>query len=107
MQNKRGQGLSTSAIVLIILGVLILVVLAIGFFAGWRTILPWINKDNNVEQVVRACEIACSTNVVFDYCSKNIELVDGDNKFAETCNGFATKEAYVAYNIAPCGNFNC
>ncbi len=78
MQNKRGQGLSTTAIVLIVLGVVLLVVLIIGFSMGWKNIAPWLSGEN-VDDIVQQCEIACTTNSVYDYCSKKREIkFDGE-----------------------------
>jgi len=66
--DKRGQGLSTNAIILIILGVVVLAVLIIGFTMGWDTIAPWLSKDN-VQNIVTSCETACVIQNVYDYCT--------------------------------------
>ena len=47
--EKRGQGLSTSAIILIILGVVVLVVLIAGFTIGWSALKDYINPSNNLK----------------------------------------------------------
>src|SRR3990170_3126866 len=72
--NKKGQGLGTNAIVLIILGLIILVILAIGFFLGWDKIAPWLNKENNIDDLSKACQSACSTQSTFDFCTKPREV---------------------------------
>lgn len=72
--SKKGQGIGTNAIVLIILGLIILVVLAIGFFLGWDKIAPWLNKGNNIDDLSKACQTACSTQSTFDFCSKKMEV---------------------------------
>ena len=66
MQNKRGQGLSTQAIILIVLGVAVLVIMIIGFTVGWDKIAPWLSRDN-VDSIVTQCEVACSTQSVYDF----------------------------------------
>ena len=102
MKNKRGQGLSTNAIILIILGVVILVVLIIGFTIGWRNIVPWIS-GSNVNTIVTQCKIACSTSSVYDYCTLERKLTDEDkNEFTETCHDFATNITYGQYGVAEC-----
>jgi len=106
MQNKRGQQLSTNAIILIILGVVVLVVLIIGFTMGWGTIAPWMSK-NNVNTIVTQCKIACSTNNVYDYCSKKRELKADDlpndqEKVTGNCTFFATTHEYEKYGIKEC-----
>ena len=72
--NKRGQGLSINAIFLIILGVIILVVLAIGFFAGWNTFGDLFGGGSNVDTLAKSCNIACSTSAKFDFCTQMREL---------------------------------
>jgi hypothetical protein len=111
MQNKRGQGLSTNAIILIILGVLVLAVLIVGFTMGWKTIAPWLEKDN-VENIVTSCGTACATLSVYDYCSRERDLISGDlpadsegkiqKEVAGNCTFFATDTAYVKYGVEEC-----
>ena len=72
--NKKAQGLSTNAIILIVLGVIVLVVLVVGFLAGWDKIASWIKPSNNVKTIVDACSMACSTNSVYDYCNVTREV---------------------------------
>ncbi len=105
MQNKRGQGLSTNAIILIVLGVIVLVILMLGFTIGWEKFAPWISKDN-VDTVVNQCQLACSTQSVYNFCSKERELKAGGEKYTDTCFGFATSEKYTDenYGIQECGN---
>ncbi len=107
--NNRGQGMSTSTIVLLILGLIILVVLALGFFMAWNKLAPWLEK-NNIDQVKANCNIACSTGSQYDFCAKNQTVNDGNNKkFDETCYGLATKQEYLDrfYGIASCPSVEC
>lgn len=109
MRNKKGQGLSTNAIILIILGVIILVVLIIGFTLGWKTIAPWIKPSNNVKEVVQACSIACSTENLYDFCTLKRELFAEDlpdeiKSKEESCFFFSTDQEYDKYGIAECSN---
>jgi len=112
--NKRGQGLSVNAIILIVLGVAVLIVLIIGFTVGWKNIAPWLSKDN-VGNVVTSCETACSTQSVYDYCSRQRELksddlpVDSEGKSQKSvendCYFFADVTAnpgYEKYGIDEC-----
>jgi len=102
MQNKRGQGLSTNAIILIVLGVVVLAVLIIGFTLGWGKIAPWISADN-VDAISTVCEVACSTNSVYDYCNSKRELKDGSETLKDvTCYYLSEKE--IKYGINKCGN---
>lgn len=107
MQNRRGQGLSTSAIVLIILGIVVLVVLILGFTIGWKKFTPFLSTDGNVEEVVTKCQIACSLTSVYDFCSREIVLQSDDlpgelEEVSKTCSFFATEADYQKYGINDC-----
>ncbi len=101
--NKRAQGLSTNAIVLIILAVIVLVVLIIGFTMGWGQISS-IFKSNNVQTIVTACDTSCSTGSTYEFCNSARELKDDEgNKIKTTCNVFSNVPEYVdTYGIQKC-----
>lgn len=104
--DKRGQGLSTNAIILIILGIVVLVVLILGFTIGWGKVIPWISSDN-VNAISTQCGVACSTNNVYDFCSKEKtlkadDLPGGVKEVKGNCSFFSTSAAYSAYGIADC-----
>ena len=106
MQNKRGQGLSTNAIILIVLGVAILVVLIFGFIMGWENIAPWLSGDN-VDTIANQCEAACSTRSVYDFCTKQRELKasdlpGGEKSVTKSCFEFSIDEDYNPYGIEKC-----
>ncbi|MFH1326603.1 MAG: hypothetical protein ABIH59_00560 [archaeon] len=106
-KNRRGQGLSTGAIILIIIGVIVLVILALGIFLGWEQIAPWIKSDNNVGDIEQACNLACGTKVSYDYCSAPRELKDGSNKFTASCYTFAMADGFEKYGIETCSDVDC
>ncbi len=106
-KNRRGQGLSTNAIILIILGVIILVILIIGFLMGWQQLRDRIFPSNNVKDVVQNCNIACSTENVYEFCTLKRELKAGDlpgdvKSIEETCKFFAETVDYTPYGIKTC-----
>ena len=84
MNNKRGQGLSTNAIILMVLGVIVLVILIAGFIVGWSKIAPFLSK-NNVDTIANQCSASCATNSQYDYTGKIMELNDGETKIKTTC----------------------
>ena len=69
MLNKRGQGLSVNAIILIVLGIVVLVILIAGFTLGWQNIAPFLSADN-VGTVAKSCQAACSTGDTYGFCTK-------------------------------------
>ncbi len=105
MQNKRGQGLSTNAIILIVLGIVILVVLIVGFTVGWGNIAPWIST-NNVDTIITQCETACSTQSVYDFCMRKRDLKSDEEKLKDvTCN-YLSKQR-TQYGINGCAAVSC
>jgi len=109
IRNKRGQGLSTSAIVLIILGIVVLVILILGFTIGWNRFLPFLSS-NNIENIQTTCSTACATNNAYNWCSLPREINDGVNdKFSETCYNLTTKTEYSSrnYGIDACPGIAC
>ncbi len=101
MQNKRGQGLSTNAIILIVLGVVILVVLIIGFTMGWDNLAPWLSSDN-VDTIANQCQVACATRSVYDFCTKPRELKASGVTYPGNCSFFSITEEYKPYGIEEC-----
>ncbi len=108
--NKRGQGLSITTLILIILGVLILVILILGFTLGWSKIFPFISPSNNVKDAVDKCNLACQTDSKFDFCTTKrdvkVEQAIGTlgTKFSGSCNELS----YVAsLGISSCSAIDC
>ena len=106
MKNKRGQGMSTQTIILLVLGVIVLAVLVIGFIVGWSNIAPWI-PSSNVDSISKACDVACSTGSVYAFCSEPRDLkVSGEPDIEDTtCAKLA--ENYPEYGIAKCSDITC
>jgi hypothetical protein len=109
MMKKRAQGLSINAVILIILGLAVLVILALGFIIGWNKLLPWIGPSNNVDTVSSACETACVSQNLFNYCSLKRELNDGNSTYKNiTCYTLGILPSFVnTYGIKSCSNLNC
>lgn len=100
MYNKKGQGLSTNAIILIVLGIFVLAILILGFTLGWSKIAPWISTTN-VDDVVQACSIACSVDNQYDFCTIKRDLKGQDVELKEvTCNYLSKYEP--TYNVQVC-----
>jgi len=97
---KRGQGLSITTLILIIIGVVILVVLIFGFTAGWGNIKDWIAPTNNVDKIVSSCSIACAGEIEYDWCDKVMLLKTRENPKGEprTCRSLVDTE----YGVDDC-----
>ncbi|MBS3084373.1 hypothetical protein J4411_00475 [Candidatus Pacearchaeota archaeon] len=108
LQNKKGQGLSTSTIILLILGLIILVVLIWGFVTGWSAMNNLINPSN-VDQVIQDCYAACSVNSAYSYCSAERVLRANEYKIntKSTCAVFSHEPSFLKYNIADCPTIDC
>ena len=104
MKDKKGQGLPTSTIILIIVGVVILVLLIFGVTAGWDNIKGWLGNDNNIDEVVGACKVACAQNSVYDWCTKTMNLrVKGEKITPNTCKVYSGNTLFVKeYGFEDC-----
>jgi len=103
MKNKRGD--YTSIIIYLVLGVIVLVILAIGFTKGWGTLASWIQSKNNIDQEIQSCSMACSIQSQFSFCDAQRELKsesfkNTDGKIYGTCNSFA--EYLSQYKFPKC-----
>jgi len=109
--NNRGQELSTSTIILIILGIAVLVILVIGFTVGWGKVVPWLSSTN-VDTIANQCQAACTTSDTYGFCSLQRKLIATDlpndatgkvqKDVSNTCNFFANDANYLKYNIGKC-----
>lgn len=104
--NKKAQGLSTNTIILIILGIVVLVVLILGFTVGWAGLKDWIAPSNNVQSLVDKCSIACNTDQKFSYCFEKKDLKSDDENIKETtCYILASQKPI--YGIGTCPAIDC
>jgi len=91
MINKRGQNLTLGTILLIILGLAVLVMLIYGFSVGWGSLFDRIRNiapgQNNVDAVTSGCNIACSTQDEYNFCT-SIRTVKAEDGFSASasCN---------------------
>jgi len=101
MFNKRGQELSTGTIILLIIGVIILVLLALGFTSGWSKLFPFLTKTN-VEQVRTSCSAVCTEGAQEAYCltPRDVYSEEGKKYKGISCYALAVNGLY---NIQGCG----
>jgi len=71
--NKKGAEITIGTIIIIILALVVLVIIIYGFSTGWANLWEKITSFGgggvNVQSVVQSCQLACSTQAAFDYCS--------------------------------------
>ena len=104
MEDKRGQGLSTNAIILIILGIVVLAILILGFTMGWKNLAPWFSP-NNVDTIVKQCDAACATNMAYAYCRQKRELKAEETLVDVTC--YYLSEKQTQYGVRKCASISC
>ena len=91
MENKRGQGTTIPFLVAIVLALIVIVVIIYGFTVGWgnlfQNILGFGGGQVNVQTIVSSCQVACSTQATFDYCTKvrNVVFEEGGDTISATC----------------------
>src|SRR3989344_7469725 len=108
-KNCRGQGLSTNAIILIVLGVVVLVVLAVGFTMGWKQLAPWLpSGGSNIDIIKQQCSTACITNSANDFCLASRELNINNIKYSGvTCYQLSLDVDFKKFGVESCSAVNC
>lgn len=85
MKNKKGQDLSIGTLILIVLGVIVLVLLILGFSLGWSNLWEKINifgGSNSIGDVATACSLAVSSQNTYDFCQNFRQVkVDGKSQY--------------------------
>ena len=94
IKDKRGFELTITTLILIILGLLVLGVLIYGFSSGWNVfwnkITGYSGGKDNVQSVINACGISCTSDNNYDYCSLKRKVVKDGNEETATCRELET-----------------
>jgi hypothetical protein len=108
IKGKKGQELSTSTIILLVLGVIILVILIIGFSTGWSFFKNLISPTN-VDNVIQDCNTACATDQKFSFCSAERSFRVNEEKvdIKTSCAVLANSPQFVKYGIQKCSSIIC
>ena len=106
--DKKGQELSTNTIILLILGLVILVVLILGFSTGW-SFFKNIISPTNVDDIIEQCGSVCSLAQKFAFCSaeRTLRVNEEDFSVKTSCAVLANSPELVKYNIPKCSAINC
>lgn len=104
--NKKGQEMSVTTIILIVLGLVVMIVLILGFTLGWGKIKDWIVPSNNVAAITDSCKIACGTEQTYGYCFEKRELKTKEETLKNvTCYSLSKKKPN--YGIESCPAIEC
>jgi len=72
--DKRGQEMALGTIITIVLGIAVLVFLIFGFSTGWNNLWSKVTAfggtDNNINTIVQACALRCSTGDKYGFCEE-------------------------------------
>ena len=108
--NKKGAELAIGTIVFIILALVVLVVIIYGFTVGWgnlfQNIIGYGGGQVNVQTSVSSCQVSCSTQSTYDYCSKRRTVVFEEKGKGEllTCEQLARRTPNVGLS---CDSIDC
>lgn len=108
MLNKKAQSMSTSTIILLVIGLAVLVVLILGFTSGWKTFSGIINPSN-VDSVVEDCSSACGLAQQFSYCSalRTFRINEEDLNLKASCATLASSTQLGRGYVQECGAVTC
>lgn len=109
--NKKGAEMTVGTLIIIILAIVVLIVLVFGFTQGWGNLWAKISNffggGSNVQTIIQACQIACSTNQKYDYCELerkvNFGPEDPRNEQPWTCDDLQSE----VEGLDECDNFDC
>jgi len=105
LKNKKGAEMTIGTIIIIILALVVLVLLVLGFSTGWSNLWDKIKNlgaggQSNVDSVVQACNIACTTQSQYEYCKLRDVRFGKDQAEKDVVVGLAkTDSAGIIKNI--------
>ena len=81
--NKKGQELSIGTLVLIVLGVIVLVLLVLGFSIGWENLFSKIGivQGSDLSAMISACKVAVASQSQSSYCEFKIISVNSGKEY--------------------------
>lgn len=88
--NKRGQDLSIGTLILIVLGIIVLVLLILGFTIGWNNLWDRVTGlgggSITIDDVVNSCTTLVATGAQNTYCNRfNKVKINGEDDYI-SCN---------------------
>ncbi len=108
--NKKGAEMTIGTIVIIVLALIVLVVLIVGFTGGWGNLWGRISSffgGENVDSIVSACNVACSTNAKYDYCERTRDLKVKEGGTMTTRQVKCVDLVNEKYGLKRCDSITC
>jgi len=97
--NKKGAEMTIGTILVIVMGLVVVALVIWGFSVGWNNLYDRIvnfgGGGDNVQTIVQSCQVACSTNNVYGWCTLNntVKSKDVSLKGGFTCQALSGKSA--------------
>ena len=103
MVNKRGQDLPIGALILIVLGVIVLLLLVLGFTTGFDFIFDKfkVAPGQDLEAVAQSCNFAAQGNLRIDFCDFKEVTYQGVKQYVN-CEDSRVKGSITAENSISC-----
>ena len=90
-KNKRGQEMSISTLLLLVLGVIVLVVIVIGFTQGWNYFAGIFGGDTlpgDYEKIAQSCKLSQDSGLITSYCTEFKQITINKAKEYANCANF-------------------
>lgn len=79
--DRKGQNVTITTLILIVLGVIVLVLLVTGFIIGWDRIIDIITIGGGLDQKLQKCNAAASFDAVFEFCEYEEVRIEGEKEW--------------------------
>ncbi len=103
--NRKGD-VTISTVILIVLGLVVLVMMIVGFTQGFDFLFGLFDRGpSELQTLASACELYVQGNLAIDFCSYRIVEVDGNDEIVN-CLDSRIKSLYEAkaMEALPCGD---
>ena len=80
--NEKAQELSIGTLILIVLGIIVLVLLVLGFSIGWENLFSKIGiaQGSDLSAMVAACKVAIASDSKVSFCECKKVKISGESK---------------------------
>jgi len=112
MVDKKGQQMTLTTIIAIVLGIAVLVFLIWGFSSGWSNLWDRVSSfsgSSNVDTIVQACALKCAAGEKNAFCSEMRTLKTGEDEVPVVKGSCSALSKYSSnkYGIESCPELSC